>query len=168
MPVLDAGSLVNVYGSLDTYITLRLALEAGLSVRLHGSRRFVPPIDDPWVEIHYDFLGLQSTFRRQTGRYADDQLVQATERQGNLQCNIYQRARFWATRYTTATARDVVMGAFPEGTVIHIYANGGTGDVVGALILDGAQEHVQDQGMQSGLIEHVIQIRTRYLEHFIR
>jgi hypothetical protein len=140
----------------------------GLTLRLHGTRRFIPPVDDPWVELHYDFLGLQSEFRRQTGRWNDDKLIQATERQGNLQCNIYQRARQWATRYTTATARDLVMSAFPEGTVIHIYAESGTGAEVGALILDGSQEHVQDQGMQSGLIEHVIQIRTRYLEHFTR
>lgn len=165
MTILAAGSLVNIQGSLDVYITTAIP---GLAVRLHGVRRFVPPVDDPWVEVHYDFLGLQSAYRRQTGRWADDQLIQATERQGNLQVNIYQRARLWATRYTTAVARDLVMAAFPEGTVIHIYDNGGSGDGVGALIFDGSQEHVQDQGMRSGLTQHVIQIRTRYLEHFVR
>lgn len=168
MAILAEGSLVNIHGSLDRYVTEYLIDVAGLSVRLHGVRRFVPPTDDPWVEVHYDFLGLQSAYRRQTGRWADDALIEATERQGNLQLNIYQRARLWATRYTTAAARDLVMAAFPEGKVLQIYGDAGVGEPIGALILDGAQEHVQDQGMQSGLTQHVIQIRTRYLEHYTR
>ena len=110
MALLDAGSLVNVHGSLDRYLTEYLG--ADLVIRLHGVRRFIPPVDDPWVEVHYDFLGLQSEYRRQTGRWHEAALVHATERQGNLQLNIYQRARLWATRYTTATARDLVMAAF--------------------------------------------------------
>ena len=166
MTVLAAGSLVNIQTSLDAYITAQIPT---LTVRLHGVRRFIPPTDAAWVEVHYDFLGLQSEFRRQTGRWNDDKLVQATERQGNLQLNIYQRARQWATRYTTAAARDLVMNAFPEGQVIHIYDYGDTpGMIVGALIFDGVQEHVADKGMLSGLIQHVIQVRTRYLEHETR
>lgn len=165
MTILSAGSLANVYASLDAYLTATLS--PVITVRLHGVRRFIPPVDDPWVEVHYDFLGLQSEFRRQTGRWADDQLIQATERQGNLQLNIYQRARVWATRYTTASARDLVMAAFPEGKVLHIYDSDGIA-IVGALICDGTQEHVQDHGMMSGLVQHVIQVRTRYLEHYTR
>jgi len=167
MEVLTHGSLANIYGSLDAYI--ENALGSLLTIRLHGVRRFVPPVDDPWVEVHYDFLGLQSEFRKQTGRWHDDKLIHATERQGNLQLNIYQRARYWATRYTTAAARDLVMGAFPEGYVMHVHDMAQKPDSqVGALIFDGSQEHVQDQGMQSGLIQHVVQIRTRYLEMFTR
>jgi len=167
MEVLAHGNLVNIYGSLDAYI--ENALGNAITIRFHGVRRFIPPVDDPWLEVHYDFLGLQSEFRRQTGRWNDDKLIQATERQGNLQLNVYQRARVWATRYTTAAARDLVMGAFPEGLVMNVYDYSRLhGPRVGSLIFDGSQEHVQDQGMQSGLIQHVIQIRTRYLEMFTR
>ena len=168
MAVLAAGSLTNVYGSLDIYCQANLADEAGLTVRLHGVSRFVPPVDDAWVEVHYDFLGLQGAFRRQVGR---GQL--ATERQGFLQCDIFQRARVFTTRYTTAAARDLVVAAFPEGGIITIYDVTGAApdtpyEAVGALIVDGLQEHVQDTGLRSGVIQHVVQIQTRYLEHFTR
>lgn len=163
MALLDAGSLVNVYNSLDRYLETRLG--SVITLRLHGTRRFVPPVDDPWLEAHYDFLGLQSEYRRQTGRWSDMALVHATERQGNLQLNLYQRARLWATRYTTAAMRDLVMAQFPEGGLVQI-VDLTTEENVGMLVLDGSQEHVQDHGMQSGLIQHVIQIRTRYLEQY--
>ena len=168
MALLAAGSLQNVYAALDAHITAQLVTEAGLTVRLHGERRFIPHTDAAWVEVHYDFLGLQSDFRRQTGRYADEALIYATERQGNLQLNIYQRARVWATRYTTAEARDAVIAAFPEGGLIPIPDSVGGTDAQGMLILDGTQEHVQDTGIQSGIIQHVIQVKTRYLEHYTR
>ena len=168
MALLAAGSLENVYYALDTYLHTHLVLAAGLDVRLHGVRRFIPPVDAPWIEAHYDFLGLQSDFRRQTGRYADDALIYATERQGNLQLNIYQRARLWSTRYTTAAARDAVIAAFPEAGLIPIPDSTGGTDAQGMLILDGCQEHVQDTGIQSGIIQHVVQIKTRYLEHYTR
>ena len=168
MALLAAGSLGNVYASLDLYLQTRLMDGAGLAVRLHGVRRFVPPIDDPWVETHYDFLGLQSDFRRQIGAG-----VLATERQGYVQLNVYQRARVFTTRYTTAAARDLVVAAFPEGGLVPIYdVSGAVPDTpyteAGVLILDGIQEHVQDTGIRSGIIQHVVQVVTRYLEHFTR
>ncbi|HEY5868960.1 MAG TPA: hypothetical protein VI542_25935 [Candidatus Tectomicrobia bacterium] len=168
MTLLAVGSLQNVYAALDAYITTHLITDAGLAVRLHGIRRFMPPADAAWVEVHYDFLGLQGDFRRQTGRYADDALIYATERQGNLQLNIYQRARVWATRYTTAEARDAVIAAFPEAGLIPIPDSVGGTEAQGMLILDGSQEHVQDTGIQSGIIQHVVQVKTRYLEHYTR
>ena len=168
MAVLVAGSLQNVYASLDLYLQTTLIVGAGLAVRLHGTRRFVPPVDTPWVETHYDFLGLQSTFRRQVTRGA-----LATERQGHLQLDIFQRARIFTTRYTTAAVRDRVMDAFPEGHIVPIYDIAGAGvDLpyveVGAMILDATTEHVADTGQKSGVIQHVMQVATRYLEQFTR
>lgn len=168
MALLAAGTLTNVYGSLDAYLQAQLVDGAGLAVRLHGVRRFIPPVDTPWVEAHYEFLGLQESFRRQIGGS-----IFATERQGYLQLNIYQRARVFTTRYTTAVARDLVVAAFPDGGIVPILnVTDATPDVpgvaVGALILDGLQEHVQDTGLRSGVIQHVVQVQTRYLEHFTR
>lgn len=168
MAVLAAGSLQNVYASLDLYLQAKLVTSAGLSVRLHGMRRFIPPVDDPWVEAHYDFLGLQSAFRRQVTRGA-----LATERQGHVQLDIFQRVRVFTTHYTTAVARDRVVAAFPEGAILKIYDVAGVGIdqpyvEVGALILDEITEHVADTGQKSGMIQHVLLVATRYLEQFTR
>ena len=168
MALLPAGTLTNVYASLDVYLQNQLVVAAGLAVRLHAGRRFVPPVDDPWVECHYDFLGLQNAFRRQIGRG-----VLATERQGYVQLNVYQRARVFRTRYTTVQARDAVVAAFPEGGLIAVYdvtdALPDTDlDRVGVVIIDGTQEHVLDVGLKSGITQRVVQIATRYLEHFTR
>ena len=172
MALLAAGSLQNIYASLDAYLTTKLVTEAGLALQLHGVRRFIPPTETPWVEVFYDFLGMQSQFRRQTGAYHNDRLVLATEQHGYLQCDIYQRARFWATRYTTAAARDAVVSALPESGIILVYdyASGQdhTSEEVGAIILDGKTEYVADQGLTSGIIQHVIQVRTRYLETYVQ
>lgn len=170
MALLAAGSLENVYASLDLYLQTSLVDAAGvpLALRLHGVRRFVPPVDAPWVEAHYDFLGLTADFQRQIGGS-----VFGTHRRGFLQLNLYQRARVFTTRYLTAGMRDLVMSAFPDGGVIPIYDVSQpdallTLNAVGSFILDGVQEHVQDTGQQSGVIQHVLQIATRYLEHFTR
>ena len=168
MALLAAGRLENVYRSLDTYLQTQLIDGAGLVVRLHGTRRFVPPVDAPWVEVAYDFLGLRSAFRRQIGGS-----VFATERQGTLQLDIFQRARVFTTRYTTAAARDLVVAAFPEGHLIPVYDIAGAAPDtpyihVGTLALDDLQEHVQDTGLRSGVVQHVLQVATRYLEHFTR
>lgn len=170
MALLAAGSLTNVYGSLDLYLQAALVDAQGqpLALRLHGVRRFVPPVEDPWIEAHYDFLGLSAAFQRQIGGS-----ILGTHRQGYLQLNLYQRARVFTTRYTTAGMRDLVVAAFPDGGIAPIYdlsvADANTpAPVVGAFILDGVQEHVLDTGQQSGIIQHVLQVATRYLEHFTR
>lgn len=168
MALLAAGSLANVYQSLDKHIQMTLIDDAGLSVQLHGVRRFVPPGDAAWVTVHYDFLGLQAQHRRQL--YGS---VFATERLGYLQLNVFQRARIFTQRYTTAAARDTVVGAFPEGSIIEIYDyTGALPDTepagAGVLIVDETTETVADTGLESGLIQHVIQVATRYLEHYTR
>src|SRR3990167_6623377 len=175
MAVLAAGSLTNVYASLDAYCTTQLIDAAGLSVKLHGVRRFVVPVDAPWVEVSYAFLGLQSQHVRQmysrTPQTPMD--VYGTARSGQLQLDIFQRARIFTQRYTTAAARDIVVGAFPEGSMIEIYDYTGVPPDtppagVGVIILDGLTETVEDSGMESGVTHHVLQIATRYLEHFTR
>lgn len=168
MAILAAGSLQNVYASLDRYCQEQLSDAAGLSVKLHGVRRFVPPTDAPWVEIAYNFLGMQAQHHRQI--YEG---VVGTSRIGHLQVSIFQRARIFAQRYTTAQARDTVVAAFPEGSIIEVY---GYSDVlpdmepaiVGAIVLHETTEQVLDDGMESGVTQHVLTIQTRYLEHFTR
>ena len=97
MTLLARGSLVNIYASLDQYLLATLAADvgdggAGLALHMHGVRQFFPPVDAPWVQVHYDFLGLQSEYFHLAN--ATDY---AREPQGYLQLNIYQRAREWAT-----------------------------------------------------------------------
>ncbi len=179
MPLLAQGKLQNIYDGLDRWLTAELTTKTGLMVRAHGVRRFVPPVDDPWVEAHYDFLGMQSQFLRQAGGTRDtgrfpgyDDAVYATERRGQLQLNLFQRARFFATRYVTAIARDKVVAAFPDGTVIPIYDVASGGDtgapLAGNIITSDITEHVLDDGLRSGLIQHVVLIDTRYLELYTR
>ena len=178
MALLAAGSLANIYAALDAYLTEQLVTSAGFALRLHGVRRFVPPIDAPWVEAHYGFLGLQAQFLRQTGgtiasaRWPGyDESVYGTERRGYLQLNLYQRARFFMQRYTTAAMRDVVVGSFADGTILPVYDIVGerTAELVGNIIADGIDnEHVLDDGLKSSVIQHVLQIRTRYLERYTR
>ena len=165
MALLAAGSLANVYASLDLYLQTSLVDAQGqpIALRLHGVRRFVPPVDAPWVEAHYEFLGLTGDFQRQVGGG-----IFGTHRRGFLQLDLYQRARVFTTRYVTAGMRDLVVAAFPEGGIVPIYDLSGTLLEVGSLILDGIQEHVQDTGQQSGIIQHVLQVGTRYLEEFTR
>jgi hypothetical protein len=174
MAILAAGLLQNVYASIDAYLLANLLDDDGvtLSIRLHGVRRFVPPTDDPWIESHYDFLGLQSQYMRQMG-YRDGENVHSTQRRGILQLNIYQRARVFTTRYTTAAVRDLVVTAFPEGHLMQIYdyaheVPGVEPESVGRLVFDGLTDQVLDTGMRSGLIEHLVQVNTRYLEPYTR
>lgn len=175
MAVLAAGSLQNVYASLDRYCQEQLVDGAGLTVKLHGIRRFIVPVDAPWVEISYAFLGLSQQHVRQMysrvpGMPMD---VVGTARSGHLQVDVFQRARVFTQRYTTAVARDIVVGAFPEGGLIEIYNYSEilpdmhpTG--VGVIIVDGITESVLDTGIESGVTQHNLQIATRYLEHFTR
>ena len=175
MALLAAGSLTNVYASLDRYIQEKLIDGAGLSVKTHGTRRFVPPADAPWVEVMYNFLCLtQQHVRQMYSRVPLQPMdVYGTARSGHIQCNVFQRARQFTTRYVTALARDIVVGAFPEGGLIQIFdysdalpdtePNG-----VGVIIMDGLTETVTDVGMESGITQHTIMIQTRYLEHFTR
>lgn len=165
-----AGSLTNIYQSLDAYLTANLLFSDGAAVPLrpHGVRRFVPPVTAPWVEAHYDFLGLNSVFMNRVGVTGAGVPRIATERQGYLQLNCYQRARSFATRYTTGTIRDIVIGIFPEGEIITIWDYAGTQEPDGSLIIDESKEHVADNGLHSGIIQHVIQVSMRYLEIFTR
>lgn len=177
MTLFAAGSLANIYAALDAYLTDHLVTIAGLSLRLHGIRRFIPPVDTPWIEAHYDLLGLQSQFLRQTGGALPssqhpgyDEAVYGTERRGELQLNIYQRARFFLTRYTTAMARDRVVAAFPDSTLIPVTDSIGErpNDVVGNIITGDTTDAVLDTGLHSGVIQHVIHIQTRYIERYTR
>ena len=174
MALLAGGLLENVYASLDAYLQETLLDSTGvpLAIRLHGVRRFVPPIDDPWIEIHYDFLGVQSQFQRYTDKQ-NGVTVHSVDRRGYLQLNIYQRARVFRTRYTTAHARDLVVTALPEGHIIPIrdYAHmvpDVTPDEVGLLVIDGLNESVNDTGQDSGITQHMVQCSTRYLEPYTR
>lgn len=168
MALTAAGSLVNVYGALDLYLTAQLVTAGGLSVKLHGVRRFIPPVDDPWVEAHYQFLHLSEYYDRQVGPS-----LYGAERAGLLQLNVFQRARVFTTRYTIASARDQVVTAFPEGGFIPVYDEAsadaeGTAPQVAVIILNGITEHTQDDGALSGVMQHVVQVQTRYLEEFTR
>lgn len=166
MPIVS-GSLANVYASLDAYLQASLLFSDGsaIALRLHGVRRFVPPATDPWIEVHYDFLGLNSVFMNRVGLTGAGMPRIASERQGYLQLNCYQRARAFATRYTTAVIRDITIGAFPEGELIAVCdytTDPPTPD--GWIVADGIQDHVADTGLHSGIVQHVIQVKTRYLE----
>ena len=178
MALLSTGSLENVYSALDTYLTEELVTKAGLSLRLHGTRRFIPPVDDPWIEAHYDFLGLQSQFLRQTGGDLPnartpgyDEAIYGTFRIGELQLNAYQRARVFRQRYTTARMRDIIVNAFPDSRIIPVYdvaSHSDTGAArVGNIICSGVPtEQVLDDGMRSGVIQHVLRVQTRYIERY--
>src|SRR5204862_8332598 len=131
-------------------------------------------------EAHYDFLGLQSQFLRQTGGAlpnvrdpSGDEAIYGTFRIGQLQINLYQRARTFRTRYTTAHMRDVVVNAFPDGRIIPVYNVTGASDIgaalVGNVIMNGLRsEHVIDNGYHSGVIQHICQFDTRYIERYTR
>ena len=168
MALTTAGSLVNVYAAWDTYLTAQLITTGGLSVRLHGVRRFIPPADDPWVEAHYQFLGVQSQYQRHVGPS-----LYGTERHGFLQLTLFQRARVSTTRYTIAAARDRVVTAFPEGGIVPVYDDAsadinGVAPQVAVIILDGLNEQSQDDGKYTGVMQHVVTVATRYLEEYTR
>ena len=168
MALTTAGSLVNVYAAWDTYLTAQLITASGLSVRLHGVRRFIPPVDDPWVEAHYQFLGVQSQYQRQVGPS-----LYGTERHGFLQLNLFQRARVYTTRYTIASARDQVVTTFPEGALIPVYDTAsadvqGVAPQVAVIVLDGIREESPDDGKHTSIMQHVVLVATRYLEEFTR
>lgn len=172
MTLLARGSLANVYASLDKYLleTIAAAPEdggAGLALHLHGVRQFIPPVDAPWVQVHYDFLGLQSQYF-----HLANATQYAREPQGYLQFNVYQRARVWANRYLTAAARDAVVNVFPEGKILSIYdfsdTNTDMPEECGYFHIEHTKEHIQDMGLQSGVTQHVIQVFTRYFEYFTR
>jgi hypothetical protein len=171
MPILS-GSLANVYASLDRYLAAALVDAHGvpLALRLHGVRRFVPPSEAPWVEAHYDFVGLSNRYLGLAGgRIAQGQPI-GVERSGYLQLNCYQRARTFSQRYTLAHTRDIVVNAFPEGEIIPIYnwndieEAGGDAVQEGSLVCDGVKEHTQDTGMESGVLQHIVQVMVRYWE----
>lgn len=175
-----AASLQNVYQSIDAYLAEHLVAADGaaIALRLHGVRRFVPPPEAPWVEAHYDFLGLEDIFHRDAGLDITSGRIllsrQVTERRGYLQLNGYQRARHFAQRYTTAVLRDAIAQAFPEGGFLPIYnyAQVSEPDIPlereAMLILDGLTENVVDNGLYSGVIQAVFRIQTRYNEEFSR
>ena len=168
MALTTAGSLVNVYAAWDTYLTAQLVTAGGLSVRLHGVRRFIPPVDDPWVEAHYQFLGAGGQYQRQIGPS-----LYGTERHGFLQLNLFQRARVYTTRYTIASARDRVVAAFPEGGIVLVYDDAsadinGVAPQVAVIIIDELTEQSQDDGKYTGVMQHVITVATRYLEEYTR
>src|SRR6266853_6133377 len=166
MPILS-GSLQNVYQSLDVYLTANLLFSDGspISIRLHGIRRFIPPQTLPWVEAHYDFLGLNDTFMNRVGMTGAGVPRIATQREGYLQLNCFQSARSFTTRYTTSMMRDLVVGQFLDGELIdiHDYSTDPPGQD-GWIVVDGVKDHVVDTGLHSGVIQHVVQIATRYLE----
>lgn len=173
MALLAEGSLTNVYASIDRYLQEQFVDAATMQVRFHGERRFVPPTDAPWLEAHYTFLGLQQSYLRQIRGLPTGEDVFGVHRIGHLQLNIFQRARVFTTRYTTAVARDLVVSAFPEAGMIGIYdyanqAPDSAAAQVGVLILNGLQEHVQDDGYRSGVIQHVLLVQTRYIEQYTR
>ena len=173
MAILAAG-LINVYLSIDAYLTANMVNADGsaISLRLHGVRRFVPPTSDPWIEAHYDFLGLQNEFRNRDGMGTGVPIL-ATEKSGYLQLNLYQRAINFTQRYLTSTIRDTVVAVFPEGGLIPIahydgLAFEGTPAPEGWVVIDGVQEHVQDTAIHSGVIQHILRIATRYIELYSR
>ena len=173
MALLAHGSLANVYASIDRYLQEQFVDTGLLMVRLHGVRRFVPPTDAAWLEAHYAFLGLQGEYRRQIRGLPSGEDVFGIHRDGHLQLNLFQRARVFTTRYTTAAARDLVVNAFPEAGMLQLYdytsqAPDTAPEPVGLLIFHGIQEHVADEGYESGVIQHVLQIQTRYLEQYTR
>lgn len=173
MALLQA-SLANVYQSLDAYLGVALvdAQGAPLALRPHGVRRFVPPADAPWVEAHYDFLGLGDTYLGLAGPSLGGTRPYpiGTARSGYLQLNCYQRARVFRQRYTTAAVRDLVVDAFPDGGLIPIHDwsqvtdSGGEPIQEAVLVINGCKDHVQDMGLESGLVQHIVQIATRYWE----
>lgn len=173
MPILEA-RLTNVYASLDAYLTANLLFPDGtpIALKLHGVRRFVPPTDDPWVEAHYDFLGLTNVFHNRAGMGEGPQLF-STERQGYVQLNAYQRARVYTQRYTTAAIADLIGDIFPESGVIPVYDYR---DVLpdqelvqeATVIADGYKGHVVDTGVQSGVVQYVVEVQTRYFEIYTR
>ena len=174
MPIV-AGTLVNVYTSLDAYLQTHLvyADSTPVSLRLHGQRRFVPPPDDPWVEAHYEFLELQSQFMNRLTRTSTGISIIGTERLGYIQFNCYQRARIFSARYTTAMIRDLVMGIFGDGENIPIYDYAHidinpTPELQGGLLIDGSQAHVQDMALYSGVTQVVIQVYVRWIELYTR
>lgn len=174
------GSLQNVYLSIDKYLQENLVNTDGtpITVRLHGVRRFVPPVEDPWVEAHYEFLGNDQVFHRNagpsisTGNGFLDRL--STERRGQLQLNLYQRARVFAQRYVTSMIRDLVIDAFPDGGILPIYNYAQVSEPAtplaqeSLLIFDGVTEQVLDTALNSSVIEHVLTIQTRYFEEYTR
>lgn len=167
--VLVVNSLTHVHAALDAYLTANLLFADGspVDLQLHGVRRFIRDSDLPWVEAHYDFLGLQQTYWNRAGQQAALAII-GTQREGYLQLNLYQRARVFATRYTTAIIRDIVVGAFPDGELIPVYDDAPLVVQEGNLVLDGIQEHVVDTGLHSGVVQHVLQVFIRYLELYTR
>ena len=142
---------------------------SAIPLRLHGVRRFVPPGGSPWVEAHYDFLGLQSQWMNRAGQLRENRSIYATERSGYLQLNLYQLASTFTTRYTTASIRDAVVTAFHEGSLIRVYdLDDVSQPQEGWLVSDGLKEHVQDTGYLSGIIQHILQISMRYMELYTR
>ena len=176
MALLPPGLMENVYASLDVYLAAQLT-DNGLTVRNHAERRFIPPADDPWVEAHYDSLGLWGDYRHRVTSTDLGARVFGVDRCGYLQLNIYRRARTFASRYLLGAPRDLVVSAFPEGghIALYDYANAVIGpsgeiepDLVGAILIDSIQEHTQDMGYRSAVMQHIVQIYLHWLEHFTR
>jgi hypothetical protein len=174
MPIV-AANLTNVYASLDKYLSDHLLFPDGsaIALRLHNQRRFIPPVDDPWAEVHFDFLGLNTSFRNRVSRTSAGVPTLATERSGYLQLNLFQRARIFATRYLLTSVRDVVAGAFAEGDLIEVLDFASinappTYAKEGWLVVDGTKEHQIDNAINSGVVQMVVQIQTRYLEIYTR
>ena len=173
MALLPDGALTNVYASLDRYLTEQFVDTGLLTVRFHNQRRFIPPIDDPWTEWTYNFLGLQRDYLRQIRGFSGGEDIFGVQRRGYLQCDIFQRTRVFTQRYSTVRARDVVVNAFPEAGMMGIYdyvnQQPDTDPVkVGLLVFDGVTEHVLTSTTSGALIQRVLEIATRYIEQFTR
>jgi len=156
-------TLANLHASLDAYLASTLADTEGLALVRHGVARFIPPSAAAWVAVRFDELAGERRFYRQV---TSSQV--GTEVQGVLRLCVLQQTRLWDTRYTLTSARDAVVKHFPESGLIPLkdYSERGAeaASQVGVLLLDGLEETLVDDGRQSGLIQHEIRVRCRYLD----
>jgi len=172
MPIFPGGLVANVYQSLDAYLRTAIITGMGLALQLPGSRRFVPPPEEPWVTADYSLLTMERSFKRHIG---GSRL--GTEVSGLLSLAIYQQARIFATDYLRGLAalRDTLLGYFPESGMLPIYdflQVSGTPPSdppqVAALYIEMVNDQVLDQGETSGVVCWQIQPTLRYLEEFTR
>ena len=172
MAILATGTLHNVYHSLDAYVTAAVVTAMGLALRLHGTRRFVPPATDPWVEVDYSFLTLTRVFQRQVGGgYLGTEVI------GPLSVGLYRQARVYTTDYTRdlAATRDTLLSHFPESGLIPLYDYSQVSGTppseapqVAALYIDTITEQLLDNGAVSGVVTWEIRPTLRYLEEYTR
>lgn len=155
MALNSASRLTNIHDALDTYLDT-----LGFSVHRHGVRRFIPPVTAPWIRAHYGLLGMQRrAYRQVADTEVGDELI------GTVDLVLAQHARTYATRYTLAATRDTVVAAFPPGGLIPVYdADDGDRPQIGHVYIDGVHEQFLDDGGTTGLVQHALTIRVRYIE----